>query len=215
MGDNSFSGINFDDPQSKSIFEEHAKLMNPRYKTANESGFVDNLRVSKKDYDYYIEGRIQTSNIQRFYVKYSAANPPTYNGSFTGSGLPFPSEDTAYENSPNRGVVEVINGEFKFTIKYPNSYYINLGTVYVPPHVKILLVDDDSKPVSEPQVIDLGNGIPFRTLTWPKDRNWNEGPLFYENKNLPVRTQYEILLDSAYPVTNTMPRNFWGTKPAM
>jgi hypothetical protein len=213
MSDNSFGGINFDDPQSKSIFKYHAEMMCPRYKTVNESGFVEGIKVTKNNFVYYIEGEVTMLSMKNVYIKYSACNPPTYNGSFTGSGLPFPSEDVAYENSPNRGVVEVVNGRFKFTIKYPNSYYINLGTVYVPPHVKIMLVDCNNEPLSEPQVIDLGEGIPFRTLTWPKERDWNKGSLFYDNKNLTVRTQYEILLDSAYPLQNTMPRNFWGTKP--
>jgi len=213
MSDNSFSGINFDDPESKSIFKNQAEMMCPRYRKVNESGFVENLKITKNDYIYYVEGIVHTSFIEKVYVKYSACNSPTYNGSFSGSGLPFPSEDIAFENTPNRGVAEVVNGRFKFNIRYPNSYYINIGTVYVPPHVKIILVDSDNNPKSEVQVVDLGEGIPFRTLTWPKERDWNKGPLFYENKDLTVRTQYEILLDSAYPLKNVTPKNFWGTKP--
>ena len=31
-----------------------------------------------------------------------AANPATYNGSYSGSGLPFPNPEIAYQNSINR-----------------------------------------------------------------------------------------------------------------
>jgi len=37
--------------------------------------------------------------------------------------------------------------------------------------------------------------------------------MFYCNNNLPVRTQYQILVDSAYPTVNNVPKNFWGTMP--
>lgn len=217
MSDNSFAGINFNDPESKDIFQNNAKNMCPRYKTSNESGFVLDLNVkSNNDNTYVIYGNLDAPfYTKKIYVKYSACNPPTYNTSFAGSGLPFPNEDVAFDNTPNRGVVEITNGYFSFSIKYPNSYYINMGTVYVAPHVKILLVNQNNEILGEVKTVNLGEGIPYRTLTWPNQRDWSDGPLFYKTNidDLPVRTQYQILLDSAYPSTNNMPSNFWGTKP--
>ena len=113
------------------------------------------------------------------------------------------------------GVIEVINGSFSFNIRYPNSYYINLGTIYVPPQLRLMLVDKDNKQIGNLKTINLGEGIPFRTLSWPIKRDWDKGALFYKNDDLPVRTQYQILLDSAYPSTNKIPDNFWGLKPSM
>ena len=215
MSDNSFAGINFDDPESKSIFETHSKTMCPRYKNVNESNFVVNLDIKKVTPDSYIvSGTVNTNPYsEQLFVKYSAANPPTYNANFSGSGLPYPTEEIAFENTPNRGVVEVINGKFSISIKYPNSYYINMGTVYIEPNIRLILCDKNNKEIGEVVYVNLGEGIPFRTLTWPVQRNWNKGSEFYVNKDLPVRTQFQILVDSAYPSTNIMPKNFWGRMP--
>jgi hypothetical protein len=219
MSDNSFAGINFNDPESKSIFDYHSENMCPQFKNVNDAMFIFNLNIKKTNNNAYmingdIDGKIgQMSNFEKLYVKYSAPNPPTYNSNFSGSGLPYPTEEIAFENTPNKGVAEIVNGKFSFTIRYPNSYYINMGSVYVGPHVKLLIVDKDNRELSPVENIKLGEGIPFRTLTWPVQRNWNAGSLFYENRNLPVRTQYQILLDSAYPSVNKVPKNFWGTMP--
>lgn len=211
MGDNSFAGINFNDSESFNIFEQHSKMMCPKYKNLNESGFMVNLNIKHTDKNsFIISGNVNTNGFEQRFIKYTAANPPTYNNSFSGSALPFPSEEIAYENTPNRGIVEIINGQFSFTIRYPNSYYINIGTIYVKPHLKLILVDKDNNTIGEQRVIELGEGVPFRTLTWPAQRDWNNGPLFYKNYNLPVRTQNQILLDSAYPSRNIVPDNFWG-----
>jgi len=214
MSDNSFSGINFNDPQSKTIFEYHKNLMCPEYKTINESGFVVGFKVEDKGNNgCIISGNVSNTYGRKLFIKYSAANPPTFSSNFSGSGLPYPTEDIAYQNSPNRGVVDIINEKFSITLKYPNSYYVNMGSVYVEPHVKLIVVDENNNPLTDVQIINLGKGIPFRSLTWPSIRDWNRGPLFYENSDLPVRTQYEILLDSAYPSKNVTPKNFWGTMP--
>ena len=217
MSDNSFAGINFSDPESKNIFETHSKMMCSKYKNYNESSFVINLNIKKDNNDSLnIIGNVNVnSDSNRYYIKYTAANPPTYNSNYSGSGLPFPTEKIAYENTPNRGAVEVVDGTFSFTIRYPNSYYVNLGTQYIKPNVKLELVDKDNNKIGQLKIIELGNGIPFRTLTWPKERNWNKGPLFYKNDNLHIRTQYQILLDSAYPSDNKVPSNFWGKKPSL
>ena len=214
MSDNSFASINFNDPQSKQIFETHKNLMCPEYKTVNESSFVVGFKVVHKENNCcVISGTVSGLDYGKSFLKYSACNPPTFNSNFSGSGLPFPTEDIAYEGSPNRGVAQIVNGKFSFTINFPNSYYVNMGSVYIEPHVKLIVVDENNEPLTDVEIIRLANGIPFRTLTLPSLRNWNKGPLFYENKDLPVRTQYQILVDSAYPDKNVMPSNFWGKKP--
>jgi len=220
MGDNSFAGINFQDPQSKQIFKEHSTQMCSSYKVKSTSDFIVNIKVDNEQNNnqYVVSGNVSGGNVlNKLFVKYSAANPPTYNANFSGSGLPFPTEDVAFENTPNKGVVEVVNGNFMIKIKYPNSYYDNMGTIYVEPQIKLLLVTNNNKPLGDALIVKLGQGIPFRTLTWPVQRSWSNGPDFYDNKNIkniPVRTQYQILLDSAYPTVNKTPNNFWGLKPS-
>ena len=52
-------------------------------------------------------------------IKYWAANPPEFNYSFSGSGLPFPNEDVAFDNTPNRGAVIIKpDNSFSFKVKY-------------------------------------------------------------------------------------------------
>jgi hypothetical protein len=214
MSDNSFAGINFDNPKSKIIFETQSKMMCPSYKTRNENSFIDNIQITENNSgSLLISGNVSTNSSDKYYIKYTAANPPTFSTNYSGSGLPYPTEDVAFENTPNRGIVEVVDSKFSFNIKYPNSYYINMGTVYVEPNVKIILVDKDNKQIGKHRIISLGQGIPFRTLTWPRERNWNVGPLFYKVDDLPVRSQYQILVDSAYPSINKVPANFWGLDP--
>jgi hypothetical protein len=83
----------------------------------------------------------------------------------------------------------------------------------VPPQVKFCYMDQNRENRGDVYVANLGDGIPFRSLVDTKKRNWNAGPLFYCNNNLPVRSQYQILLDSAYPAVNKVPDNFWGVMP--
>ena len=213
MSDNSYAGINFNDHESRQIFNEHSKMMCPQYK--NE--FIFNLKIKEDSTNnkFIITGNINNiNNSDEIFIKYSASNSPTYNSSFSGGGLPFPTEEIAFQNTPNNGIVKVNNRSFTFSLRYPNSYYINMGTIYVPPQVRILLVDKNNKQLFESKIIHLGDGIPFRTLTWPIQRDWNKGALFYKNDEIPktVRTQYEILMDTAYPSTNNIPSNFWGKK---
>jgi hypothetical protein len=60
----------------------------------------------------------------------------------------------------------------------------------------------------------LGEGIPFRYLSWPNLRNWSDGPMFFcGREKLPIRTQAQILKDSSYPCINQEPPNFWGLRP--
>lgn len=148
-------------------------------------------------------------------VRYWAASPADRLLSFSGSGLPFPNGEMAFQNTPNKGAVRAEGGEFSFRIRYPNAYYVGLGTLYVPPFVYLKVCEQGHEDVYHS--IQIDGGIPYRTLTYPappsmKPRN---SPLFYhepEQKKI-VRSQEQILRESAYPDTNVMPDNFWGKKP--
>lgn len=207
MSNNNFAGISFGYDADK-IFKERDETMCSQFKQ-NFVRFSDtDLNVRNNAYgNYIIHGE---TNPSHQFVKYWAANPPTYTLSFTGSGLPYQNPEMAFENTPNQGIAKVVGGKFQFALEYPNSYYVELGKIYVPPQVKFVYCDSNGKNIGNVHTLKLGNGIPFRSDTWPQLRDWNKGPLFYCNNNLPVRTQYQILLDSAYPSVNQEPPNFWG-----
>ena len=144
-------------------------------------------------------------------VVYWASNPPDFRTSYSGSGLPYPNPSIAYENSPNKGTVMANNRQFEFNVKYPSSYYSGLGNVYMQPHINFKICENGCN--SEIQSIKLGDGIPFRSLTYPAPPKTAPrcSPMFYYGRDrYPVRTQEQILIDSSYPHENKMPNNFWG-----
>jgi len=222
MSLDSFAGVNFDDPESKKVFEYRENNMCNDFKSAEKKLPLCDLNIIKNGNDsFMVSGKLKGSLLQlssqsNLCIKYWAASPPTYNSNFSGSGLPYPNEEVAFDKSVNVGKVNLQNGNFSISLRYPNSYYTNMGTVYVHPEVQIQVFDSvTNKSVSEIQHINLGEGIPFRTLTYPYQRDWNKGPMFYTNSNsMPsIRSQEQILRDSAYPNKNSMPANFWGKKP--
>jgi hypothetical protein len=165
--------------------------------------------------DINIKGFIN-NNIPDTLVVYWAPSPPTYLTSYSGSGLPYPNADVAYSRTPNSGAVKTgPNGDFSFNLKYPNSYYVRLGTLYVPPQVNIKICQSGMD--DKYSTIQLGEGIPYRTLTYPAppSKKPRISPLFYHEPKDLIRSQEQILRESAYPSTNTMPDNFWGLKPPM
>ena len=181
-----------------------------------DDDFCKGVFETQKDGNITVTGnlKIDKPNVK---IVFWAANPPDFNFSFSGSGLPFHSPDQAFTNMINIGSTVTDGFAFNFKLFYPNSYYVGLGSVYVPPQVYIKICDPDIK--SEVQVIQLGDGIPYRTLTYPAppSKNNRSSPLFYTNKNVTFRNQEQILRDSAYPSFNIrppkMPDNFWGLKP--
>jgi len=219
MSQQAFAGISFGDPERETIFNIRREAICQKWVEHS----LETADATMKLYqnlvgDFAIQGNLQgqlalAASQPTARLRWWAANPSSYRSSFSGSGLPYPNEQVAFEATPNLGLCDVNGGSFQFNLVYPNSYYMDLGTKYVPPQVKIQIVDGDGNKISPVSTIPLGSGIPFRTLTFPPQRNWNKGPLFYCNQNLPVRTQEQILRDSAYPAVNKVPANFWGTKP--
>jgi hypothetical protein len=149
-------------------------------------------------------------------IVFWAPAPPDYRTSYSGSGLPYPNAEVAFQQTPSYGTVPVSgDGSFVFSIPFPSAYYTNLGTVYVQPHVRVQTVVNGKAGAVE--TIKVAEGVPFRLLTYPPVPQTAPrcSPQFYGNRDiLPVRTQEQVLRDSAYPSTNAMPANFWGLTPA-
>lgn len=181
----------------------------------NEQLKCDGVVENMGNGEYLVKGKVN-GGASDAVITYWAANPPTFSTSYAGSGLPYANPLQAYEDTPNKGSVRAVNGNFQFRIRFPNSYYVGLGTIHVKPHVNIKVCDSANPEGGEVHRIDLGNGIPFRALTYaPPPLTWPRyGPEFYSGReSLPIRTQEQILRDSAYPSVNEYPSNFWGLKP--
>jgi hypothetical protein len=159
----------------------------------------------------YVRGNV-SRQLRNSTLIYWAANSPDYRTSYSGSGLPFANSDMAYEKTPNRGAVRVGgDGSFDFSIDVPSSYYTALGTVYVKPHLHLQF--NSQNRIGKKYSIPVGEGIPFRLLTYPPipETAPRCSPNFYKGRDtLPIRTQEQIIRDSAYPCQNSMPANFWG-----
>lgn len=149
---------------------------------ANDDRFVTLKIVSRKQID---------DNI----VEYMGAHPPDRRTSFSGSALPFPNEEHAYDNTPTKGRIVLDEskpptGELTFAL--PNAYYTNLGNDYIKPHLRLRWKEDGR---SRETRIDLLDKVPFRTLTHPLERT---SPHFYEHDDL-VSSQESILRKNGYP----------------
>lgn len=159
--------------------------------------------------DMHVRGYF-TENIDGNVIQYIAPSPPDYRASFSGSALPYANEDQAYDETPNLGRVILKNNTFAFDIATPNGYYEDFSSKIVTPFVYI---NYKINGVEKHLKINLADSsIPYRSLTHPADHN----EMFYENVDLPIRTQEAVIRDSKYPTTNKKNTNdtFWGLKPA-
>ena len=163
-------------------------------------------------------GEVKNSNSIKE-IKYWAADPAETRYSYSG-GLPYHNQEQAFTKNINVGISKVEKSKFSFEIQMPNSYYIDLNSTLIKPLLHMNVCGD-----KEYETIELSNGIPYRFLTHPANIDYKStlvkpfkpsGELFYNNiNNLPLRTQEQILRDSAYPKKNIMPENFWGLKPSL
>jgi hypothetical protein len=179
-----------------------------KYKTMYCEGEI--IQVSSDLTDITVFGKLQES-VSDGFVRYVAASPPDYRATYTGSGLPFASHAQAFHNTPNRGIVQLVDNTFEIKLMYPNSYYIGLGTVMVPPTLYVFYRNSEGVDRNIP--IQISTGVPYRTLTYPPNR---KDAMFYKwGWSMPVRTQEQVLRDSGYPSFNTMDINHWGLKPPL
>ena len=185
--------------------------MNWREKLFNEKK-CKGVIYNEGDGDIIVSGTVN-SNIDNPNIIFWAPSPADHLTSYSGSGLPFPNAEMAYENTPNKGMVKAKNKSFSFRLKYPNAYYAHLGTLYISPLVNIKVCDS----INEHSfiTINIDQGIPYRTLTYPSPpgKNPYSSPLFFHTPEKEVRSQEQILRDSSYPKENKTPDNWWGLKP--
>lgn len=161
-------------------------------------------QVDHSKYDIIIN--IHTKqNIDNNTLYFIAPNPPDYRTSYSGSALPFFNKEQAFDNTSNKGKVLFKNKKASFGIKYPNSYYHDLGNIQVVPHVNLLYSINGKEYIYSYKLSD--NPIPYRSLTHPYTRT---SPLFYKPiTEKTVASQSQLLCDTAYPVTNTSINDFW------
>lgn len=148
-------------------------------------------------------------NIQQedIVVSYVAAKPPDYRQSYSGSALPFPDAQIAFEKSQNYGAHK-IKDSIAITIDFPNSYYSHVGTRLILPYVRIN-INDSYKNLIESGIVNLGEIAPFRLLSYPSEPVPRDSPLFYSRSHLTKpRSQESILRSSGY--TQKTPKNFWN-----
>ena len=75
-----------------------------------------------------VTGHLKEGNMNSK-IMFFAANPPkVLSQGFSARGLPYPNPDIAFHNTTNVGAVKAVNGNFKITLDYPNSYYVGLGS---------------------------------------------------------------------------------------
>jgi hypothetical protein len=161
-----------------------------------------------------IDGIIEDT-VDNNIIYYIAPCPSDRHNSFSGSGLPFYNKSQAFENTPNNGKLNLKeNNSFLIKVIKPNSYYDNVGNNFIEPELTIYYYNNKNKKELK---INLKNRIPFRHLEY-NDINSHDSTanniMFYENINLPVRTQEQILYDSQYPNNYLIPANYWGLKPS-
>ena len=99
-------------------------------------------------------------------IDYIAASPITRGYSYSGSGLPYPNPEVAYEGTPNIGsITSDAEGDFKVEIEYPNSYYVRQGSILLNPHISFY-----TKSTGKLYTVDVGRPVQNRSLTGLPDR---------------------------------------------
>jgi hypothetical protein len=167
---------------------------------------MGNVTTGSKKHDMIVYGTIMDV-VDDAKVYYIAASQPDYKYSFTGSALPFSDSLQAFQNTPNKGALDLSGGSFTVKLLVPNSYYVGLGTVLIPPTLFLYYLSHGEKKTLQ---IKLFEGVPYRALAYPSSMR---GPTFYET-HLPIRTQEQILKGGGFPAENNEALDFWGLKPA-
>lgn len=145
---------------------------------------------SSDHFNFSVVLRIDTP-IDNDILYYMAARPADRRASFTGSGLPFPTQEVAMEDTPNRGIARRETGEFIINVLFPNTYYH--GSTKVPPCVHVLY---HVSGIAHTRVVQVGEAAQHRDLIHPVARVSAD---FYAGQfGRPVRSSERVFVDTGY-----------------
>jgi len=124
----------------------------------NSQDFSGKVTYDADSAIYSIDGRF--AGINNATVKYWAANPIARNYSYSGSGLPYPNPEAAYENTPNQGHTLLDNeGRLSIKLDSPSGYYVRQGKILLKPHVHFKILGSDKV-----FTITIADFFPYRSL---------------------------------------------------
>ena len=122
-----------------------------------------------------------------------AANPIDRMSNYSGSGLPFPNYEIAFENTPNIHNVDS-SGTFNISFKYPNSFYTPDGINKIKPSIYFVITDSAASGSNNSFRIqyELHDIVALRTLV---NRSARKNPEFYAAKDyvLPIDTAENVM----------------------
>lgn len=121
-----------------------------------------------------------------------AANPIDRMSNYSGSGLPFPNYEIAFENTPNIHKVDS-SGLFNISFKYPNSFYMPDGINKIIPSIYFVITSDANGTNNSFRIqYELHDIVALRTLV---NRSARKNPEFYAAKDyiLPIDTAENVM----------------------
>ena len=142
-----------------------------------------------KDYSLLnIAGSIK-NNVLYSNIILTAPNPIDRMTNYSGSGLPFPNYEIAFENTPNIHKIDS-SGVFNVSFKYPNSFYMPDGLNKIKPSVFFIFTSNEN--VSFRLQYELHDINALRTLV---NRVSRKNPEFYGAKDyiLPIDTAEKVM----------------------
>jgi len=153
-------------------------------KTVNNDLF--DLTIKQQENKILINGYIKNYNLYKN-AAIIAPNPPDRRTSYSGTALPFPSQEIAFENTKNYFEIKK-DGKIETEFLYPNSYYSHDGYTKIKSPILIFL--DDKK-----TIVELDDLCPLKTL---RDRVRNN-PSFYGTREflLPVANAEDVMISYA------------------
>ena len=144
------------------------------------------LIIKKKDNKILVSGGVKNPSLyQNMFI--IAPNPPDRRTSYSGTSLPFPSEEIAFENTKNFMEIKK-DGKIDVEFLFPNSYYTPDGYTKIKSPVIIYL--DDKK-----TIVEFDDLCPLKTL---RDRV-RGNPNFYGTREflLPVANAEDVMISYA------------------
>jgi len=158
--------------------------------------FDDEILYCKIDFnnysEIYVSGNIK--NPERYKkLLLIAPNPIDRMTNYSGSGLPFPCADIAFENTPNKHII-LSSGVFSVTFLYPNSFYMPNGRDKIISSIFFSLTDANN--TTTHIRYELKNINALRTLI---NRSSRQDPNFYGAKDhlLPIANAEDVMREYA------------------